>query len=131
MGDSHGRVGILFVVIMGLSAAAAVPFMNQKPPPTPDDVAVLPEEPEETAREAESARHVPRGKPKPRSIRTARWTGGETESTGASKPSPTPKRPMAVPAWGGGNPRPRTVTEVQGYRDADGRITFTARQYKQ
>jgi hypothetical protein len=71
--NGQGRMVLFFLVVMGLSAAAAVPFMPQpKSAAVEPETAVLPEE--ETEKAVAPAPRVVRTKP--RSTRTAKWQGG-------------------------------------------------------
>jgi hypothetical protein len=72
--NGQGRVVLIFLVVMGLTAAAAVPFMPQPRSAAEEpETAVLPEEETEKAEAPAPPRVV---RTKPRSTRTTKWEGG-------------------------------------------------------
>jgi len=125
-----GRTIAMFLLVMGISAAAAVPYFgslgqssadDESPPPAETAKAEEPEMKPDAAKPAKTARRAPR-----KSTPT-RWSEGVT--TSGSGTSGTASPPPRTPAYvSQPTPRKQTYIEVQGYRDPNGGITFTAKR---
>src|SRR5262245_22310576 len=118
-----GRTIAVFLLIMGISAAAAVPYFTSTGPSSVDDeestaaaAAKLEEPTPETAKPAKTA---PRAH---RKSTPTRWSEGVTTSGSGNSTARTTPRPPTY--FSQPTPRKQTYIEVQGYRDPNGGITF-------